>query len=66
MDHHQDGGPLSSLLYLLLALVLSVVGSLILVYRHRRPRSMEEGIDEFNRELRALAPERREEERKSG
>jgi hypothetical protein len=56
----------SSLLYLLLALVLSVVGSLILVYRHRRPRSMEEGIDEFNRELRALAPERREEERKSG
>ena len=57
---------MSSLLYLLLALVLSVVGSLILVYRHRRPRSMEEGIDEFNRELRALAPERREEERRSG
>jgi hypothetical protein len=58
----------SNLIYLLLALVLSVVGSLILVYRHRRPRSMEEGIDEFNRELRALAPEqqRREEERRSG
>jgi hypothetical protein len=56
----------SNLIYLLLALVLSVVGSLILVYRHRRPRSMEEGIHEFNRELRALAPERREDERRSG
>jgi hypothetical protein len=57
---------MSNLIYLLLALVLSIVGSLILWYRHRRPRSMEAGIDEFNRELRALAPERREEERRSG
>jgi hypothetical protein len=50
----------SNLLYLVIALALSAVGSLILWYRHRRPRSMEAGIDEFSRELKALAPERRE------
>jgi len=48
----------SNLIYLLLAVTLSIIGSLILWYRHRRPRSMEEGIAEFNRELRALSPER--------
>jgi hypothetical protein len=47
----------SNLLYLVIALALSAVGSLILWYRHRKPRSMEAGIDEFSRELKALAPE---------
>ncbi|HEX2701054.1 MAG TPA: hypothetical protein VHM89_12705 [Acidimicrobiales bacterium] len=51
---------MSNLLYLLAALTLSVVGSVALWYRHRKPRSMEFGVDEFQRELRALAPERRE------
>jgi uncharacterized protein YxeA len=55
----------SNLIYLLLAVLLSIIGSLILWYRHRRPRSMEAGIDEFNRELKALAPERRGERRGS-
>jgi hypothetical protein len=50
----------SNLLYVLAALGLSVIGSLALWYRHRRPRSMEYGVDEFERELKALAPERRE------
>lgn len=49
---------MSSLVYLLVALALSIIGSLILWYRHRRPRSLEYGIDEFSRELRALAPKR--------
>ena len=53
----------SNLIYLLVAVLLSIIGSLILWYRHRRPRSMEAGIDEFNRELKALAPERRGERR---
>jgi hypothetical protein len=48
----------SNLLYLLIALTLSVVGSLILWLRHRKPRSLESGIDEFSRELRALAPKK--------
>ncbi|MGI8686823.1 MAG: hypothetical protein ACR2MO_17325 [Acidimicrobiales bacterium] len=51
---------MSNLIYLLAALSLSVVGSLALWYRHRKPRSMEFGVDEFQRELKALAPERRE------
>jgi hypothetical protein len=56
----------SNLLYLVLALLFSVVGSLILWYRHRKPRTMEAGIDEFSRELKALAPERRGEDKSRG
>ncbi len=47
---------MSALVYLLVAIGLSVIGSLILWYRHSRPKSLESGIDEFSRELRALAP----------
>lgn len=50
---------MSNLLYLVVALALSVLGSVALWYRHRKPRSVEYGVDEFQRELRALAPERR-------
>ena len=53
---------MSNLAFVMGALVLSVVGTLIILYRHRRPRSMEFGIEEFSRELRALAPERDEAE----
>ncbi|HVF73426.1 MAG TPA: hypothetical protein VM938_00150 [Acidimicrobiales bacterium] len=48
---------MSNLLYLLIALGLSILGSVILWYRHSKPRSLESGITEFSRELRALAPE---------
>lgn len=48
---------MSNLLYLLLAFVLSGLGWLYLWLRHRQPSSVEYGIEEFNRELRALAPE---------
>jgi hypothetical protein len=48
----------SNLLYLFMAFVLSGVGWLVLWLRHRQPTSVEYGIEEFNRELRALAPER--------
>ena len=47
---------MSNLLYLMIALGGSVVGSLILWARHRKPTSMESGIDEFHKGLRALAP----------
>ena len=47
---------MSNLLYLVVALGGSVVGSLVLWARHRKPTSMESGIDEFNRGLQALAP----------
>jgi hypothetical protein len=42
-----------------MAFVLSGIGWLILWLRHRQPTSVEYGIEEFNRELRALAPEQR-------
>jgi hypothetical protein len=48
---------MSNLIYLFIALALSILGSLILYYRHRKPTSLEAGIDEFSRELRALAPD---------
>ena len=50
---------MSNLIYLVMALVLSGVGWLIIWMRHRQPTSVEYGIEEFNRELRALAPEQR-------
>ncbi|HUS60761.1 MAG TPA: hypothetical protein VMY34_01105 [Acidimicrobiales bacterium] len=50
---------MSNLLYLGIAVALSIVGSLILWYRHHKPRSIESGIEDFSRELRALSPQRR-------
>ena len=50
---------MENLLYLLAAIVLSVVVSVIIVVRNRKPTSMEAGIEAFNRELRALAPAKR-------
>jgi len=43
--------------FLLIAVVGSIVGISIVLLRNRRPNSMEHSIDEFERGLRALAPE---------
>lgn len=51
---------MTNLLYVLAAVLVSVVASLALWYHHRKPRSLEYGVEEFRRELKALAPERRE------
>ena len=48
---------LANLLYLAGALVAATLVSAVYVLRHRRPRSMEAAINEFSRELRALAPD---------
>ena len=48
---------MSNLIYLAMALVLSGLGWLVIWLRHRQPSSVEHGIEEFNRELRALAPD---------
>lgn len=50
---------MSNLLYLLVAVLLSAVGCTFLWLRHRKPQNLESGIDEFSRELRALAPDQR-------
>lgn len=46
-----------NLLYVGLAVLVTMVGSLVILLRNRRPRSLESGVEEFARELRALAPE---------
>jgi len=50
---------MSGLGFLLIALVLSVLGSLAIWIRHRPPTSLDYGIDEFRKEMRALAPDPR-------
>jgi hypothetical protein len=43
--------------FLLIAVVGSFVGITIVLFRNRRPNSMEHSIGEFERNLRALAPD---------
>jgi hypothetical protein len=49
----------SNLLYLGFAVLLSVVGGIFLYLRNRKPTSLNAGIEEFQRELKALAPDKR-------
>ena len=49
---------MNALVFLLVAFGISVLGTLVLWLTHRqRPPSIESGIEEFSRELRALAPD---------
>ena len=48
---------MTNLVYLGIAVVLSMLGSLVLWLRHRKPRSMEAHMQRFARELEALAPD---------
>ena len=50
---------MSNLLYLGIAIVISVLGGLVIYVRNRKPTSLNAGIEEFQRELKALAPEKR-------
>lgn len=47
---------MNALVFLLIVLVVSAVGSLILWLRHRSPSTLESGIEAFQREMDALAP----------
>lgn len=42
--------------FLIFAVLLSAVLTWVVVWRHRRPKSMEASIGEFSRGLEALAP----------
>jgi len=50
----------SAVAFLLLALVIASVGSLVLYLRQRRPTSVESGIDSFREGMRALSDSRNE------
>jgi hypothetical protein len=47
---------MSAIVFLLIVLVVSAIGSLILWLQHRSPSTLESGIDAFQREMDALAP----------
>lgn len=49
---------MSAVVFLMIAVVISVVGTLVLYVRNRTrtPRSVDAGIDDFRREMQALAP----------
>ena len=49
---------MTGIVFLLIALGLSIGGSLLLWMRHRDPTTLDHGISEFQREMRALAPDR--------
>jgi hypothetical protein len=49
----------TNLLYLGFAILVSVIGGTLLYLRNRKPTSLNAGIEEFQRELRALAPDKR-------
>jgi hypothetical protein len=51
---------LTNLLYVVGAIVGATLVSAFLLLCHRRPRSVDAGIENFSRELKALEPERRE------
>jgi hypothetical protein len=46
----------NAVFFLMIAVVISVVGGLVLYLRNRTPSSLEAGIDNFRREMEALAP----------
>jgi hypothetical protein len=46
----------NGLVFLLIAVGISAVGSFVLWLRTRRPSSLDSGIDAFQREMRALSP----------
>ncbi len=50
---------MSSVAFLLIAVGLSLAGIAVLVLRSRQPRSIDSGIRDFAREMRALSPETR-------
>jgi hypothetical protein len=48
---------LTNLLYGVGAVAVAIVVSALIVLRHRRPKSLEAGIEMFSRELKALEPD---------
>ena len=47
---------MNALLFLLFAILLSAIGSAVLVLRHRKPTRVKSTVDAFRAEMEALAP----------
>ncbi|HKY13572.1 MAG TPA: hypothetical protein VJM33_01515 [Microthrixaceae bacterium] len=48
---------MNALVFLGVALAISLIGSLVVLARNRNPRSIETGIDDFTERMKALSPE---------
>ncbi len=48
---------MTGVIFLLIALGLSVAGTLVVMLRHRQPTAEHHGIEAFAREMDALAPQ---------
>lgn len=55
---------MSQLLYVVVAVVVSGVVSAVIWYRHEKPPSLHGSIEEFAKELKALAPDRHHDNRR--
>ncbi len=47
---------MSGALFLLLAVIFSLLGSLLIWMRNSKPKTLENSVDSFSKEMRALAP----------
>jgi hypothetical protein len=61
----EGGRGVSALIFLLVAVVISIVGSALLLLRTRKPHTSKSSIDAFRREMQALAPPFGERQRRS-
>lgn len=52
------------LAFLLIAVVVSAIGTTVLYMRNRGSTSVDHGVEEFQREMRALSPDRRDDDRR--
>ena len=52
------------LAFLLIAVVVSVLGTLVLWMRTRGSTSLDHGVEEFQREMRALSPDNSDDDRR--
>ena len=50
---------MGNLLFLLIAIVLSAIGILVVLARHRGPSGVSHGVDSFSEQMRAIAPDHR-------
>ena len=52
------------LAFLLIVVLVSAVGILVLWLRNRDATSLDHGVEEFQREMRALSPDKRDDDRR--
>lgn len=52
------------LAFLLIAVVVTAIGTTVLYLRNRGSTSVDQGVEEFQREMRALSPDKRDDDRR--